>query len=142
MELSIKLDWTKKPPWVFAHLAVHDNDGLARRVLQRVLSDYDAQPPALQQHHHRLTHRILRPDYSLRSELQQYLDGVGLPALPGLQFVASLFRFVPVVERYYEASHSLIKRMAACGSKGPSISLVRRLYRLEQDLKTDPSLME
>eukprot|EP00969_Alexandrium_andersonii_P019274 841652-Alexandrium_andersonii.AAC.1 len=65
----------KKPPWVFAHLAVHDNDGLARRTLQRDLSDYDAPPPALQQHHHRLTRRILRPDSSLRSELQQYLDG-------------------------------------------------------------------
>lgn len=95
-------------------------------------------PGALTAHHHPKTLFLDRAG-PLRKHLEDFVGGVPLCEMPLLEFHVAVFRFANIVERFIEASHSLIKR--ASGASGAALSLVRRLPELEDDLSRNPSML-
>ncbi len=140
LELQIKLDFVRRLPWRLAVLA-HNDVALARREMSTTVAEFDAQDPGLRQHHHRVTLSLLSPQCAARRELEMFIGGSPLSDLPQLEFWAACFRFVPIVERYLEAAHSIVKRKVAPRASGTCVSLSRIMLRLELDLAADPSML-
>lgn len=140
LELSVKLSFCEKLPWRLALLA-HTDLAMARRELSKVVHEYDSLPTTLQQHHHALTRKTLDKSRSIRAELDAFLGGHNLVDLPQLLELAASFRFVQITERYFEASHAIVKRKVNPNGAGPVVSLTRRLFRLANDISINPSLL-
>ena len=136
--LRVKFDWLERLPWVLAALA-HPNPDVARRFGLRAVQMYDAQTPDVQSLHHPRTLLFLSSRSALRPLLDQFLQGMPLHSLPYLEFHVGVFRFANIVERYIEASHSLVSRSPATNCSGPVVSLTRRLWQLQQDLQECPA---
>ena len=136
--LRVKFDWLERLPWVLAALA-HPDPDIARRFGSRTVQMYDAQPADVQALHHPQALLFLSSDSPLRPLLDQFLGGMPLHRLPHLEFHIGVFRFINIVERYVEASHSLVSRSPATNCSGAVVSLTRRLQSLEQDLAKCPA---
>ena len=141
LELSVKLAFCEKLPWRLALLA-HSNLAMVRRELSRVVHEYDSLPEKLQEHHHVLTRKALDKASDLRTEMDRFLAGQEMSALPQLLQFAASFRFVQITERYFEASHAIVKRKVNPNGAGPVVSLTRRLFRLANDISIHPRTLE
>ena len=82
LEFSLKLDYLRRLPWKLALLAHHDQ-AQARRELQVVVNDFDAQPPGLQLHHHSLVRHLLDRSGCMRADMDRYLAEQSLEVCPG-----------------------------------------------------------
>ena len=140
--IEVKLDWTRRFPWKLALLAVAD-ESLARQYAAELLKSFDATcacPDAQDAHHrHPVTLLYLHASGPLRPQLLRFIAGMPLQSLSLLHFYVASWRFVHIVERHIEASHSLAKRKGGTHSSGSAVSLTRRLWQLEHDLAADPS---
>lgn len=141
LELSVKLSFCEQLPWRLALLA-HTDLAMARRELSKVVYEYDSLPTSLQQHHHALTRKTLDKSRSIRAEFDAFLGGQNLLDLPQLLELAASFRFVQITERYFEASHAIVKRKVNPNGAGPVVSLTRRLFRLANDISINPGLLD
>eukprot|EP00435_Cladocopium_sp_Y103_P052648 s381_g16.t1 len=141
LEMRLKLDFCRRMPWLLALLA-HSDHSNARRELSRALAEYDKQPDNLQKHHHFLTHQAFGKQFPLRKDMESFLHGVAIEDLPALLEFGACFRFVQITERYFEASHSVVKRKVPPNSAGPMVSLTRRLFRLSSDISIEPSVLQ
>lgn len=141
LEMKVKLDFCRRVPWLLA-LLIHEDQAMARRELAQALFDYEQQPVALREHHHPLTRKAFDARSPLRAELNLYLSGVEIDDLPQLSHFGACFRFVQITERYFEASHSVVKRKVPPNSAGPMVSLCRRLYRLAVDIAISPAILQ
>ena len=140
LEMAIKLEFTQRLPYQMAVLGLSDVS-FARRKMSEVIRYWDSQSAALQEQHHALSRQLLTQGSAVRSEVDRFLLGEALSALPALEHVAGCFRLVQISERYLEASHSILKRKVAPNSSGPVISLSRRLWRLTSDIAIAPSTL-
>ena len=138
--LQVKLDFRKRLPWRLAALAHHDLT-VARRIATECMAVFDAQTPEVQALHHPRTLAIL--GHSSRPAMLQFVAGAQWDSehLASLARVVLPMKFVPVVERYIEGGHSLVKRGVGPRHAPPLISLARRLPRFEQDLELTPELL-
>ncbi len=138
LELKVKLDWVNRLPWKLAILA-HSDEALSRREMQPELERFDGNSSAVNEYHHPLTLRILTGP--IRSQLNEFMQGVDMQKLPDLLFVTSCFRFVQTTERTFEAAHAIINKKVPPNAAGPLISLQLRLLDFADDSKLFPELL-
>lgn len=130
--LHIKFDFTRRLPWSLAGLALACPT-TARAHGRRLVAEFEEAPEGVRQHHHMKTMFFLKVGGPLRALLDQFIDGVPLTLLPLLEFHIGSLRFINIVERWIEASHSLVKQCS--GRSGVYVSLVRRLPEMNDTLQ-------
>ena len=140
--LQVKLDFAKRLPWRLAALTHHDQD-IARFHTKEIVSFFDSQDSATQDLHHALVIDLLGADRPARRELIAFADGrSSLAELPLLSRMVLPLKFVPIVERYIEAQHALVKRSVPHRHAPVMVSLAVRLPRLEDSLQKEPSMVQ
>ena len=137
---TVKFDWTRRHPWRLAVMAHFDED-LARRLTKAMVEEFDAEPVAAQRAHHLKTRFFLQKDGPLRSLVDRFIGGDALSTLPCLEFHVATLLFVNIVERFIEASHSIVQRSSATNTSGAIVSLARRLPQLEDRIHRNPSFL-
>ena len=138
--LQVKLDFTRRLPWSLAGIAAHDL-AKARAIGKGLMDDFDSQQQEVQLLHHRLAQNVLGRTSELRADLEAFVAGAPWSNLPRLARAILPFKFIPIVERYIEAGHSLVKRSVPYRHSPPLVSLARRLPRLEDTLSKQPEVM-
>ena len=136
--LSVKFDWLQRLPWRLGALA-HWDPCVARRHGRQIVQEFDQQPDDVQRLHHPRTLLFLSSSSPVRPMLNRFLDGEPFAAVPELELHVAVFRFCNVVERFIEASHSLVSRSHVTNASGPVVSLTRRLWQLQQELRHTPA---
>ena len=137
--VHVKFDWVKRLPWVLSGLAQHDQLQ-ARELACQLLSRFDAQTPEASCRHDSKTLFFLCPSSPMRPALERFAAGAALDSEPLLEFHVASLRFVSIVERWIEGSHSLVSRKSGHNASGAVVSLTRRLAQFEAELAADPRI--
>ena len=139
--LKVKLDFAERLPWKFASLTHHDAAQAVSHA-KDILQDFDTQDRPTQLLHHPIVLEILGDGCPTRAEFIAFARGE--ITLSGTHHLASKilpFKFVPIVERYIEGVHSLVKRSVPHRHTPVLVSLAVRLPRLEDTLFKKPEIL-
>ena len=98
---KLKLSFWEQLPWQMFGLADHRIE-YARACTRRVLKLFDAAPSM-----HWLAICLCEHGSIGRSQLERFISGTSLDALPALEFQVAKMRFVLIVERWIEGRHAL-----------------------------------
>ena len=135
-EVSSKLDFWQRLPWLMAGLAQVDVEA-AREIAHRVLSSFAKDPRECA--HHRMTWHLLRPGASFREELEKFAGGARRTDCSEefLRQVA-VFKLMPISETSIEGRHARVAMAMGKQSMGPvRVSLANRMGMLETRLLRD-----
>ena len=123
--LQIKMDFAQRLPWSLAALA-HSDAEVGRQHARNIVRFFDEQSPEVQALHHPVALRVLQEGSTARSELVLFIGGENMAQLPVLARAILPLKFVPIVERYIEGAHSIVKRHVHWRHTPPLLSLARR----------------
>ena len=119
---TLKFALWRQLPWVLIGVAHHSSE-IAIECASLGLQLFDASPDETQ--HHWVTLLLCSVGSAGRAQLVAFINGASLQTLPLLQRMVARFKFIPIVERWIESRHALLKRQLHGASHASAVHVAR-----------------